>query len=290
MNIGVIGRGFVGGSIAKFLQKEPFYDVMSYDLKDDTDMNYAYEEIVNRSQMIYICVPTPMDDDGNCYTEIVRDAARLLNLYANKNDKMPVVLIKSTMVPGTTDSIQKECSNLILVTNPEFLTERTAYQDLCNSKNHVLGLANPTSNPIISALDAYHHDLWPNSNCVYVTNKQAEMIKYLTNTYFSVKVTFANHIYKLCQAMGIEYKTFIEAATESDPRLGELHWNVPGPDGLLGFGGKCFPKDFSGMIKLFDENGVGCEILKMIWDYNVFVREEEDWQKIEGATCQEQDQ
>jgi len=289
MNVGVIGRGFVGGSIEKFLKTRSKYSVKSYDLKDDTDMNNAYSNIVKRSDLIYVCVPTPMDYQGNCYTDIVRGCVQLLNFYADAHKKRPVVLLKSTMVPKTTESFKKEFKNLIFVTNPEFLTERTAYDDLCNSKFHVIGI-DDSETETKKLLLGYHNSMWPNSKSIFVTNTQAEMIKYLTNTYFSVKVSFANHIYQLCQAMGMDYKTFIDAAIQSDPRLGELHWNVPGPDGLMGFGGKCFPKDFNGMIKLFDENNVNCEILKMIWKYNVDVRGENDWQKIEGAVCQEQDQ
>ena len=203
-----------------------------------------------------------------------------------------MVLIKSTMVPGTTEKLKQEYKNLIFVTNPEFLTERTAYQDLCNSKIHVLGLENTDkyNNPIKNVLESLHNSLWPESECVFVSNTQAEMIKYLTNSFYAYKVTFANHIYQLCQSMGVDYDGFIQAAIKSDPRLGELHWNVPGPDGSLGFGGKCFPKDFNGMIKLMEQNGVDSDILKKVWEYNLNIREEQDWNKIEGATCQRQDQ
>jgi UDPglucose 6-dehydrogenase len=290
MKIGVIGRGFVGGSIDKFINEQHGYSTLSYDVRDDRDMNKTYDRIVRECDFIYVCVPTPMDAEGKCFTGIVRSALRLLSYYAAERRKQTVVLIKSTMVPNTSVELQKEFKNLIILTNPEFLTERTAYEDLCNSQYHVIGIPDFIPANVYITLRQFHKDLWPNSTINYMSNTEAEMVKYMTNSFYSYKVTFANHMYQLCQSMGLDYDTFINAAIQSDPRLGELHWQVPGPDGELGFGGKCFPKDFNGMIKLFERNGVDCDILKSVWDYNVKIRADQDWKRIEGATCQEQDQ
>ncbi|MHA2403643.1 MAG: hypothetical protein ACXADH_11680 [Candidatus Kariarchaeaceae archaeon] len=289
MKIGVIGRGFVGGSIEKLINSKSGYEVLSYDLKDDADMNIRFDRIVRECDFIYLCVPTPMDSDGECYTGIVRSCLKLLSYYSEKRKRETVVLIKSTMVPSTSDSLIKDFPDLCIITNPEFLTERRAYQDLCESKQHVLGVPSFIDANVYQSLRKFHTEIWPDARLVFVSNIEAELIKYMTNSYYSFKVVFANHIYQLCQRIGVNYGGFIESAKLADPRLGPTHWSVPGPDGSLGFGGKCFPKDFNGMIKLFEKNGVDCEVLQRAWDYNVSIREDHDWNRIEGAVkCEDQ--
>lgn len=283
MRIGVIGRGFVGGSIDKFINEQHGYSTLSYDLKDSRDMNIAYDRIVRQCDFIYVCLPTPMDNEGKCHTGIVRGCLKLLSFYSNKRNKETVVLIKSTMVPNTSKSLQKDFPNLTIVTNPEFLTERTAYEDMVNAKTHVLGVPKDCDKGVVESLQRFHKNIWPDAEVYIVSNTEAELIKYMTNTFYALKVTYANHIYELAQVLDVDYGKFIESAIASDPRLGDIHWNVPGPDGNFGFGGKCFPKDLNGMIKLFEENNLNCDLLKSVWEYNSNVREQKDWLKILGA-------
>lgn len=289
MKIGVIGRGFVGGSIEKLIKSKSGYKVVAYDLKDKVDMNKQFDRIVRECDFIYLCVPTPMDATGECYTGIVRDTLRLLSYYSDKRNKETVVLIKSTMVPSTSNELINDFPKLCIITNPEFLTERRAYEDLCQAKQHVLGVPETILYHIYFTLRKFHENIWPDSELVWVSNIEAELIKYMTNSYYSFKVVFANHVYQLCQSLGIDYSEFISAAKVADPRLGPTHWDVPGPDGSLGFGGKCFPKDFNGMIKLFEKNNIDCEVLQKAWQYNVNIREDHDWNRIEGAIkCNDQ--
>ena len=126
--------------------------------------------------------------------------------------------------------------------------------------------------------------MWADCECIFVSNTEAELIKYLTNTYFSVKVSFANHIYQLASSLGVDYDAFIQSAIKSDPRIEPTHWQVPGPDGKLGFGGKCFPKDLNGMMSLFEEQGLECPLLKAAWHYNLHIRSDKDWERIYGAS------
>jgi len=283
LRIGIIGRGFVGGAIEKLLNEHSDHDVISYDIKGGIEADYGYSKVVTYSDIIYLCLPTPMDGNGKCYTGIVREAVRLLNFWAREHNKCPIVLLKSTMVPGTTMDMLEEHSNLILVTNPEFLTERNAYEDFRSAKKHLFGLIQPKSNPIRRNLESFHKGIWgPRCECVFVTPTEAEMIKYLTNTFFSMKVTFANHIYDLCDTLDIDYTQFIDKAIQADPRLGDLHWQVPGPDGKRGFGGSCFPKDLSGMINLLEDNGLPFEMLAEAWNYNVDIRGDLEWEKLKG--------
>jgi len=283
INVGVIGRGFVGGSIFKFLtEKAPgHWRVRSYDLSDDADMATAYDLLVRTSDIIYLCLPTPMDKEGKCCLDIVHSAAELLNDKAKQYNKIPTLLIKSTMVPGTTEKLQEAYPHLFIVTNPEFLTERSAYEDLKNSTKHVLGFQ-IDANGRREMLDFYHKRLWPEADIIYLSSIEAELVKYLTNSYFAVKVSFANHIYQLSEALGVDYNSFINKAISADPRIEQTHWQVPGPDGKLGFGGSCFPKDLNGMITLFKEQGLSPYLLQTALNYNSLIRPEKDWEQLVG--------
>ena len=276
MNIGVIGRGFVGGSMERFLKEHSEHSVEAFDAADG-DMEAGYRRVVEHSDIIYVAVPTPMDDSGKCYTGILDKSLKLINEMA---EGQVLVFIKSTMSPGTSNGFKEKYKHIDIVTNPEFLTERNAYADLCAAKQHVLGGVPESLRDVVRQ---YHEDLWEDCQVIFVSNIEAELIKYLMNTYLSVKVSFANHIYRIAQALGIEYSSFIEAAIAADPRIEPTHWAVPGPDGQFGFGGKCLPKDLNGMMTLFKEQGVACPLLEAAWFYNLDIREDQDWKRIYGA-------
>jgi UDPglucose 6-dehydrogenase len=107
------------------------------------------------------------------------------------------------------------------------------------------------------------------------------MVKYLTNTFLSVKVSFANEIYQLCGKLGIDYDKVIEYAT-MDNRLGESHWGVPGPDGDFGFGGHCFPKDLAALIYLTTQLNTTDNVLMAAQKTNDEIRKNRDWEKMKG--------
>ena len=133
MNVGVIGRGFVGGAIYKFLKDSSPHAAYSYDIKDDMDINDGYLNIIDKCEIIYVCLPTPMDNDGRCFTGIVEDSLSLLDRYAAQLSVKPIVLIKSTLVPGTSERFNLQFRALDVIINTEFLTERNAEEDFKNS-------------------------------------------------------------------------------------------------------------------------------------------------------------
>ena len=107
------------------------------------------------------------------------------------------------------------------------------------------------------------------------------MIKYFTNSFLATKVSFANEMYDLCKKLGLDYDKVVEYSTLDD-RLGNSHFSVPGPDGDLGFGGHCFPKDLSAIIKLTEQVGTVNYILKSVKKTNDRVRKNRDWEKMKG--------
>tara|TARA_R110002020_G_scaffold46539_26_gene132458 strand:- start:5472 stop:6293 length:822 start_codon:yes stop_codon:yes gene_type:complete len=268
MNIGIVGTGFVGSAILRFLKENTNHNIQAYDIRTGKDPQEGYKEIAYGCDFIYLCLPTPQGKNGECDTGIVRGALTLLNHYAEMARKKLLVMIKSTMSPGTSDRFRSENYNIVLVTNPEFLSEKTAYQDVSNTKKHVIGINKKDSAVYRPHLEKYHKDAWPDSECIFVSPIEAELIKYLTNSYFAVKVTFANHIYQLSQKLDIDYNNFISSAIKSDSRIGDLHWQVPGHDGKLGFGGHCLPKDLLGMVDLMNSKGVDSSLLQTAKEYN----------------------
>lgn len=292
MNIGIIGRGFVGGSLEKYISQRANFitnkkiNLSCYDVNDSDDINVGYERVVRESDFIYLCVPTPMNKDGSCNTEIVEQCLHLIDFWCAVHTKKVIVILKSTMVVGTTSRLEEKVRNIELVVSPEFLTERTAFDDVKNTDYNLYGIFNQHTETTMYNLN---NILWPYAQAVFVTPEEAELIKYMTNSYYALKVTFANMMNQLAENLGIDYTEFIQTAVEVDGRLGSaegdklLHWHVPGPDGNLGFGGKCFPKDMNGMIKLLQENNVNADVLVKAWEYNTAVREQKDWQKIKGA-------
>jgi nucleotide sugar dehydrogenase len=274
-NVGIIGRGFVGSAILSHLKKQDCVRELSYDVKDDIPIDTGYSNIVKRCEFIYVCIPTPSDKDGKCFTGGIDNTLRLLSYHASRENTYPVVFIKSTMVPETTDKLQKKYPNLILVCNPEFLTERTAKEDVTNTTKHLIGLP-VKERSALGLIRDYHERAWPDSKCIFTTTTEAELIKYTTNTFFSLKVTFANLLFDLCDKVDVNYSDFIESALDMDERLGALHWEVPGHDGKFGFGGKCFPKDLRGMIKLLEEKDIDPSLLKIVQASNLNSRKKDD--------------
>jgi UDPglucose 6-dehydrogenase len=121
---------------------------------------------------------------------------------------------------------------------------------------------------------------------IKTSSTTAEMIKYLTNNFLTVKVAFANEMAQICEALdasglNIDYDKVVEYASY-DERVGKSHWNVPGPDGKRGYGGHCFPKDINAMIDVACKNGVDPKILKAAWQKNLEIRPEKDWESLTG--------
>lgn len=270
--IGIIGQGFVGNAVYQKFKKH--YKVLTYD-KYKTNHNSTLEDLVYNSYYIFICLPTPMNTDGSCNTDIIEDVLDEVNEITKEREK--VVIIKSTIVPKTTIRLNKKYEFLNVVFNPEFLTERNAVEDYNNQSRIILG----GERPYTTELKQIFSKVFPKAHIIKTDSTHAEMIKYLTNTFLSVKVSFANEIYELCDKLGIDYDKVVEYAT-LDERLGHSHWSVPGPDGDYGFGGHCFPKDLAALIRLSFELHTTNNVLCSTQTTNDEVRNFKDWELMKG--------
>jgi len=268
--IGVIGQGFVGNAIYQKFKK--YYNIRTYDL-DSSKCNSSKEEVL-KQDIIFVCLPTPMNQDGTCNISIVEQAISDIN----DTQSSKIAVIKSTIPPGTTDKLNKKYSNLDVIFNPEFLTEANAVDDFENQTRIILGGSNEATTKL---KQIYSTIFRKTSKIIKTDSNTAELVKYVTNTFLSTKVSFANEIYELCGGLGLDYDKVIEYATY-DERLGLSHWGVPGPDGDRGFGGHCFPKDLSALISLTKDLNTKNNILVAAQKTNDEVRSNRDWEQMKG--------
>ena len=183
MNIGIIGQGYVGTAIK--LGFEQHYNVLTYDKFDLAKSTHSkISDLVEETKVIFVCVPTPMRKDGTCYTGIVEEVIREINETADDH----IIVIKSTIPPGTTDRINKEYTHSTIIFNPEFLTEANFLDDFKNQKRIILGGPRPAT----TTLKRIFSKVFPKADIIKTDSTHAEMVKYLTNTFLSTKVSFAN--------------------------------------------------------------------------------------------------
>ncbi len=275
INIGVIGLGYVGKACFTFFKKH--HNCFSFDINNlGTENNI--ESLVEKVDIIFICVPTPMKQNGECDTSIVKNVLKKVNSIGIKLE----CVIKSTIPPGTTKIFNKEFNNLQIIFNPEFLTEANFIEDFKNQERIIIG--NNNKNGIIN--DLYERS-FPNAKIINCVSEEAEMVKYFTNIFLSTKVSFANEIFDLCSKIGVNYNNVTKIAL-TDKRLGESHFQVPGPDGLKGFGGSCFPKDLNAILYMFQQNDLKSYILESVWRRNIENdRTSQDWKKLVGRAVKE---
>ena len=271
-SIGIIGQGFVGNAIYQKFRN--YFDVKTFDLDESKRTADTLEEVVEASDVVFVCVPTPMKRvDGSCDISIVE----LVISQINNVGKDVIVVIKSTIPPTTTEMFNNTFKSITIVFNPEFLTEANAVQDFENQSKIILGGPRNGTTP----LKQIYRLVFPTTPIIKTGSTHAEMVKYLTNTFLATKVSFANEIYQVCDKLGLDYDKVVEYATY-DERLGKSHWSVPGPDGDLGFGGHCFPKDLSAMLKLTEMLNTTNNVLSATEQTNKVVRTDKDWEGMEG--------
>jgi UDPglucose 6-dehydrogenase len=270
--VGVIGNGFVGETIA--FAFSPTSNVKIYDV-NPLRATHTLEEVMGQ-EFIFVCLPTPMLNDGSQDISFIEDFFG--NVIYNENT---VFIIKSTILPGTTESLIKKYGHNI-VFSPEFLTERTAKLDMLTQSRIILG-GEPS---LTKRVEELFNDRFMNRHIIHTDSKTAEFVKYMNNTFFATKVSLMNEYYRLSQLIGVNWEDALYGFA-SDGRIGDSHLHVPGPDGKLGFGGTCFPKDINALITMAKEVGCNMNVLESAWKTNLEVRPEQDWKSLKGRAVSE---
>ena len=236
MKIAIIGYGFVGKALEN-------------GIKDDVDI-FLVDPILNTKisdlkeflpEIIFICVPTPMYEDGSQDLSII-DLV-LKEIKENAINSMTVV--KSTVLPDGILEIEKLIPDVIY--NPEFLREKHAFEDFIKSEIIIFGGQKDPANEIANFYKKHTDCI--NTEYQFTDLITASMVKYSINTFLSTKVIFFNQIFNIFKALSNEsnWNQFVKIISK-DNRIGSSHLSVPGHDGRYGFGGACFPKDSSALI------------------------------------------
>lgn len=248
-------KGMVGSTICKYYQ-EKGYEVMGWSRSNRT---HEIEEINEKADYVFICVPTPFDWEKNEYDiSAVISTLKLLELKTTAK-----VVLKSTIVPGTTGKLQEEFPKLNLFFNPEFLSEATAYQDFVNPDRQIVGYA-PNNVKAYEMATEVLHFLPMSPYDVIMTSTEAEIVKYVNNFHGSLMVIFANLIFDICQRVGGDYNRVRKASQASKwvgSPMGRMYWEVL-HGGFRGYGGKCFPKDMNSLLNWLKKEKINCEIVE----------------------------
>ena len=205
--------------------------------------------------MVFICVPTPMSDNGSQDSTIIESVVKDLRDYCPDSIKV----VKSTVLPSILEKLHNFEPNLIY--NPEFLREKHANKDFINSDMIIFGGDRNISSKVSNAYSK--HSRCKSREHIFVDLKTAALIKYSINTFLASKVIFFNELYSIFEALDVtdSWESVIDTISK-DKRIGASHMNVPGHDGKKGFGGACFPKDSLALVKYAKDQGADLSILK----------------------------
>jgi UDPglucose 6-dehydrogenase len=266
--IGVIGNGFVGEAIS--FSFSTVSDLYVYDTDPLKSLDKL--ELVHNCDFVFICVPTPMFEDGS------QDLSYVESTFEKAN-KRPVYIIKSTVLPGTTEMLSKKYPNFKIIFSPEFLTERTAKLDMLTQSRIILG----GELSLTKKAKTLFNQRFKTKNIIQTDSKTAELTKYMNNTFFATKVSIMNEFKLLCDQIGANWEDAIKGFV-SDGRIGDSHLNVPGHDGKLGYGGTCFPKDVNALLSFSKMHDIELNTIAGGWITNLKVRDGKDWEKKVGRS------
>jgi UDPglucose 6-dehydrogenase len=299
MKIGIVGLGFVGLTFASVLAnkgynvigvdtdkikikniksgKSPFYEpqldnILKNALTKKLILSENIEEIVNECDFIFLTLGTPIDKNGNINLKIILKVSKKIGELLLKLKKKPIIVIKSTVVPGTTSNkikkiLEKKSNKKVgkgfgLITNPEFLREGKAVHDTLNPHLIVIGSNEKQDS---KKLEKFYKEIHNEKISIILTNNTtAEIIKYANNSFLATKISFINNISNLCQTLPGTNVDEVAKAIGIDPRIGNQFLNA-GP----GYGGSCLPKDIQALIACQKTLGVESTLLNAVHQTNI---------------------
>lgn len=255
--IGIVGLGFVGGAVYNCFADRNF-NVVCVDVDPKKSTGTYYD--LNDCEAVFVCVPSPSKENGECDTGILNAVLYLLKDYKN------VIISKTTAPAHFYEKMQTVYPNLVHV--PEFLTAANAVKDFSTQEHAIIG----------GSVLAYQREaerilkaVQPIKSTKFCTIGEAAITKYIINSFLATKVVFMNEMEQLVQAHNYNWHTVSELVS-TDKRIGVSHMRVPGPDGHYGFGGMCFPKDTSSLLKIANKVGVQLSVLRSAVKKNILLR------------------
>lgn len=278
---GIVGMGFLGSAITHGFGLHA--DIKIYDKYKDYD---SLEDVVKHAEFIWMCLPTPMNlQNGKIDLSVLEENLEQIHDLVSEEDKK-IVIIKSTVVPGTTAGFAKKYPKLNFIMNPEFLTARNNKLDFICASRIIIGAKDPWVGDRMEEVYRYR---FGNSTPLYRTGwHEAELTKYGANCFFAVKISYFNFIWSLCQKEGLDFEE-VKDMILADGRIARSHANVPGWDGQRGYSGACFPKDINALTAYARDLGIDPALLDASWQQNLSDRPSKDWEQIPSAVSNKDD-
>jgi UDPglucose 6-dehydrogenase len=255
MKIAIIGCGFVGKGMIELFQRA--HNVCCYDpaIPQVNDISR-----LDKAEVAFVCVPTPMAPDGTCDISIVESVIQWC--------KAPLIVIKSTVPPGTCDMLSDRYKKNLHF-SPEYMGEGKQfvapwkYPDPKDARSHPFVIVGGDNADMI--LDLYASVMSNDASYIATTNVAAELAKYMENAFLAVKVAFCYEMAQVADTFNVEYK-HVRELWLNDARMGRSHTMVLA--GQKGFNGKCLPKDLSAIVEAATANGFDPLILRAVRDIN----------------------
>jgi len=262
--VGIIGHGFVGRGMEALFR--PAFDVVVYDIATQPDPS-----VLEGSDLIVICVPTPMAEDGSCDTSAVLAAGEMVQKFASN----ALVCIKSAVPPGTTYRLNKDFDTDVFHASPEYMGEGTRfvapwkYPDPTDTRSHdFVIVGGPRAGEV---LDFFQAVMAVDARYIACRAIEAELTKRVENAWIGTKVVFCAEMAKIAGAYGVKWHDLRELWL-MDSRVGRSHTAVF--SGAPGYGGKCITKDVSALIDEAQQVGVHPMLLKAVQSTNAVLRHE----------------
>jgi UDP-glucose 6-dehydrogenase len=241
ITVGIVGCGFVGGALKQWLENNnPEVTILV------SDPPKGYTDSMASTDVIFISIHVPTEADG---TQDLRFMGKIIKTLPDKP-----IFIRTTILPGTSEKLSRETKRRVYFM-PEFLTERTAYDDF------------GSQSMVFTAECELLERIFVGKRFIQMSSLEAEITKYAHNVFGALKVTYFNAIYHLCQKNGCFYDNVLRGILLSG-YINDVHTAVPGPDGKLGYGGKCFPKDVNAFARLYQNEPIGT-LLQHLKEINI---------------------
>jgi len=240
-SVAIVGLGVVGGAFHECLKRKGVPTLVGYDKYKDSD---PFEAVLE-TEIAFLSLPTPYCPELGEYNKgAIHDVCRRLNDSEYKG----TVVLQSTVEPETTNHLDAMYKNLHFIHSPEFITARTALEDMLNQKHVVLGRTEICTDECFDRVYNFYQTYFPDAEISVCKTIESEMMKIGVNSFYAVKVQFFNELHQLCSKNSGNYD-IVKKMMLANGWINPMHTTVPGPDGQLSYGGMCFPKDTNALLQ-----------------------------------------
>lgn len=274
MKVCIIGLGFVGGSMYKSFNNkgmQPNDNLFGYDKFCPEKGTGKFDDVFG-CDVVFTALPTQYNiDDGHYEKDSTYETCDKLVGGGFKG----VVVIKSTVEPGTTDELSKRYPDLHFIHNPEFLTARTAYEDFHNQFHIILGKGPTCPDEKVNNVKCFYEKYYSDAQISLSSSLESESMKVFSNCFYAQKVQIFTEYYLLCQKIGCDYNK-VKDMMLKNRWINDMHTIIPGPDGQVSYGGLCFPKDTNALLMYMKNNDAPHAVLEATINERNTMRDDHD--------------